>query len=145
MRHGLSCLSTGAVGRLERSLTVHSFLEPVELTVNPVQLREDEIGRKLDEAHRSGELRAAASYGKPLTADAAWEATPDEFRMGFKILKDAGVVPPEVELFHERARLRASLESASTEEDRIAMRRALSDLEQKLSIRLSAMRTSGAL
>ena len=113
--------------------------------MTPLQLREDEIGRRLEEAHRSGELQLAASYGKPMTADAAWEATPDEFRMGFKILKDAGVIPPEVELFHERARLRAVLDSACTEEDRIAARRALSDLEQKLSIRLSAMRTSGTL
>jgi Domain of unknown function (DUF1992) len=117
----------------------------LEVGLNPLQLREDEIGRKLEEAHKSGELQSAASYGKPMTANDGWEATPDEFRMGFKILKDAGVVPPEIELFHERARLRASLESVISEAERIKVQKELSELEQKLSIRLSAMSTSGAL
>jgi hypothetical protein len=117
----------------------------MEMPVNPLQLREDEIGRKLDEAQRSGELRAAQSYGKPLLGDAGWEQTPEEFRMGFKILKNAGVVPPEVELFHQRAQLRAALEAASTEPDRLALQKELSELEQRISLRLEALRSSGSL
>ena len=136
---------TRTLGVFAERTSIHSIPRIVEVALNPLKLREDEIGRKLDEAQKSGELQSAASYGKPMSADTCWEATPDEFRLGFKILKDAGVVPPEVELFHERARLRASLESASTETERIAVQRALSELEQKLSIRLSAMRASAAL
>lgn len=115
------------------------------MPVSPLQLREDEIGRKLDEAHRSGELSAAQSYGKPMLSDAGWEQTPDEFRMGFKILKNAGMVPPEVELFHQRAQLRAALEAASTEPDRLTIQKALSELEQRISLRLEALRSSGSL
>ncbi|MBA4342257.1 MAG: hypothetical protein C0423_08905 [Methylibium sp.] len=115
------------------------------MLVIPLQLREDEIGRKLDEAQRSGELSAAQSYGKPMLSDAGWEQTPDEFRMGFKILKNAGVVPPEVELFHQRAQLRAALEAASTEPDRLAIQKSLSELEQRISLRLEALRASGSL
>lgn len=76
---------------------------------------DDEIGRKLADAERSGELCAAPSFGKPLAVDAGWEMTPDEFKMPFKILRNAGIVPPDVELFHERARLRKTLEVASDE------------------------------
>ncbi len=117
----------------------------LEKLVIPLQLREDEIGRKLDEAQRSGELSAAQSYGKPMLSDAGWEQTPDELRMGFKILKNAGVVPPEVELFHQRAQLRAALEAASTEPDRLAIQKSLSELEQRISLRLEALRASGSL
>lgn len=117
----------------------------LEMLVIPLQLREDEIGRKLDEAQRSGELSAAQSYGKPMLSDAGWEQTPDEFRMGFKILKNAGVVPPEVALFHQRAQLRAALEAASTEPDRLAIQKSLSELEQRISLRLEALRASGSL
>jgi hypothetical protein len=115
------------------------------MPVSPLQLREDEIGRKLDEAQRSGELSTAQSYGKPMLSDAGWEQTPDEFRMGFKILKNAGVVPPEVELFHQRAQLRAALEAASSEPDRLGIQKALSELEQRISLRLEALRASGSL
>ncbi|MFN5046856.1 DUF1992 domain-containing protein [Roseateles sp.] len=113
--------------------------------MSPLQLREDEIGRKLDEAQLSGELSSAPSYGKPMLSDAGWEQTPEEFRMGFKILKNAGVLPPEVELFHQRAQLRAALEAASTEPDRLAIQKTLSELEQRISLRLEALRASGSL
>ncbi len=115
------------------------------MPVSPLQLREDEIGRKLDEAQLSGELSSAPSYGKPMLSDAGWEQTPEEFRMGFKILKNAGVLPPEVELFHQRAQLRAALEAASTEPDRLAIQKTLSELEQRISLRLEALRASGSL
>jgi len=80
-----------------------------------------------------------------MLSDAGWEQTPDEFRMGFKILKNAGVVPPEVELFHQRAQLRAALAAASTEPDRLALQKSLSELEQRISLRLEALRASGSL
>lgn len=108
-------------------------------------LIEDEIGRKLAEAERSGELRAAASFGKPMPIDAGWEQTPAEFRLPFKILRDAGIVPPEVELFHERARLRDAVERAGSPEERRTAQQRLSELEQKLALRLEALRVSGSL
>lgn len=109
------------------------------------ELIDDEIGRKLEEARRSGELEAAESYGKPMHDDAGWEQTPEEFRMGFKILKDAGVVPPEVELLRERSRLRQALEAASTDRERQELRASLSELEQKIAVRLEALRATGSL
>jgi hypothetical protein len=113
--------------------------------MNPLQVREDEIGRKLAEAHASGELRSAASYGKPLALDEGWQQTPEEFRLGFKILKDAGLVPAELALFHARAELRTRVQAEAPGLAREALQRELSELEQKIALRLEALRARGAL
>ena len=108
--------------------------------MNGPRLLEDEIGRKLAEAERSGELRAAKGYGEPLQADAGWEQTPDALRMPFKILKDAGVVPHEVEMLNKRATLRQEIESCSDDAARGELLKNLSVLEQSISLRLEALR-----
>lgn len=110
-----------------------------------LQLLEDEIGRKLAEAQQTGELRSAPSFGKPLASDAGWEMTPDGLKMPFKILKNAGIVPPEVELFQERAHLRESIQSVTDEATRHALQKQLAVLEQRLSLRLEALQRTGTL
>ncbi len=107
--------------------------------------QDDEIARYLREAAESGELARIDGYGKPLPEDAGWQATPDELRMPFKILKNAGFAPPEVALFHERARLVEAIEACSDESERSALRRRLSELEQRLALRLEKLRGSGTL
>jgi Domain of unknown function (DUF1992) len=93
----------------------------------------------------SGELAGTEGFGRRFSEDAGWEATPEALRMPFKILKNAGFVPAEVELFHERAALSASLEGCTSEPERIELRRKLSDLEQKIALRLEALRINGTL
>ncbi|MES2632691.1 MAG: DUF1992 domain-containing protein [Pseudomonadota bacterium] len=107
--------------------------------------QDEEIARHLREALASGELAGTQGFGKPLTQDAGWEATPEALRMPFKILKDAGVVPAEIELFHERAALTAALDSCESEPERVALRRKLSDLQQKITLRLESLRMNGSL
>lgn len=107
--------------------------------------QDEEIARHLREALESGELSRVEGYGKPLPEDAGWNATPEELRMPFKVLKNAGIVPPEVELFHERARLSAAVDAAANEDERRALRTRLSDLEQRLALRLEALRTQRSL
>ncbi len=106
---------------------------------------DDEIARHLQTAAESGELSSAEGYGKPLTHNAGWDETPEALRMPFKILKDAGVVPHEVEMFQERARLRTALEAASTPQERQEVQQRLSDLEQKLALRLESLRINASL
>jgi hypothetical protein len=101
---------------------------------------DEEIARYLQEAADSGELSRAKGYGKPWAEDPGWEATPEALRMPMKILKDAGVAPPEIELFHERARLRASIEAAAGPDERLALQTRLNELEQMLALRLEALR-----
>jgi Domain of unknown function (DUF1992) len=106
-----------------------------------LELVEDEISRNLAEALASGELRSAKGYGAPLIEGEGWSDTPDGLRMPFKILKDAGVVPHEVEMMKERADLRAQLEHATDGEQRRAITSRLAILEQSISLRLESLRT----
>ena len=59
-----------------------------------------------------------------------------EFRRPFKILKNASLPPPEVELFHRRATLRNALAQASSPEQRLVLQRQLAGLEQALALQL---------
>ena len=107
--------------------------------------QDEEIARHLREALASGELAGTPGFGKPLPEDAGWDATPEALRMPFKILKNAGFVPPEVELLHERAALSEALAACSNDAERAALRQQLSDLEQKIALRLESLRSHGSL
>ncbi len=107
-----------------------------------LKLLEDDIGRKLAESHSSGELRSAPSYGKPLNLGDGYEETPAELRMGMKILKDAGVAPPEVELMRQIEAQRLRVDAAP---DDTAARQQLADMRQRLALRLEKLRGSGPL
>ncbi len=102
---------------------------------------DEEIAKHLQEALAAGELAKASSYGKPMDNADGWDETPADLRMPFKILKDAGVPPPEIELFHRRARLREQLAAAPEGAGREAVRKALSELEQVIALRLEALRS----
>ena len=104
---------------------------------------DEAIADHLAQAQRSGELQGAPSYGKPLAEMAGWDETPVEFRLPFKILKNAGVPPPEIELFHRRAALRQALAAVSSDEERGRLQRELGELEQALALRLEGMRATG--
>jgi hypothetical protein len=106
---------------------------------------DEEIAARLAEAASSGELQSAESYGKPLRDPDGWDATPDALRLPFKILKDSGFVPPEVELFHQRARLRSAVAAALSADERDSLQRELAELEQKLALRLESLRVNAAL
>lgn len=101
---------------------------------------DDEIAARIAEAAASGELAAAPSWGRPLRPEDGWQQTPEALRMPYKILKNAGVPPPEIELFHERARLHAALDAALPDAERRDLQRQLSELEQKIALRLEGLR-----
>jgi hypothetical protein len=106
---------------------------------------DEEIARHLQKAAESGELASAKGYGKPLPEIDGWDDTPEALRMPFKILKDAGVVPAEVLWMQERAQLRKELEAAADEAERARLKKALTDLEQKIAVRLEALRINSAI
>ncbi len=99
----------------------------------------------LAQALRSGELQSAPSFGRPMEEAEGWAETPAEFRLPFKILRNAGIVPPEVEMFQRRAQVREELDRATDDATRATLRQRLSDIEQALALRLEGMRRSGAL
>jgi hypothetical protein len=103
------------------------------------------IAQHLQDALATGELQTIKGFGKPLSNDPDWEATPVEFRMAFKILKDSGFVPPEVDMFNQRAALKKQMDSVVSLDEKIVLMRQLSALEQSISLRLEAMRSTGNL
>ena len=110
-----------------------------------IRTLDEEIARHLQEALESGELAAARGFGQPLPEIPGWDETPEALRMPFKILKDAGVPPPEIALFHERARLREAVEACTDAAGREILRRQLSELEQRIALRLEALRINSTL
>lgn len=110
-----------------------------------IRSQDEMIAEHLDQALRSGELQSAESFGRPLAEAAGWAETPAEFRLPFKILKNAGVPPPELELFHRRARLREQIAGCASDGERKALLQQLSELEQALALRLEGLRSSGSL
>src|SRR5262249_4951314 len=110
-----------------------------------LRTQDELIAVHIAEALRSGELQSAPSLGKPMPQAEGWDETPAEFRLPFKILKNAGVMPPEIELFHRRAALRRDLEQVSSELEREILQQRLSELEQFIALRLESMRVRGIL
>jgi len=110
-----------------------------------LRLLEDHIGRSLAESEQSGELKTARSYGKPLDLGDGYDVTPVELRMGYKILKDAGVVPPEVELMREIEALQVQLDATTEGDAANALRQRIADKRLHLALRLERLRSSGTL
>ncbi|MEP7100093.1 MAG: DUF1992 domain-containing protein [Burkholderiales bacterium] len=106
---------------------------------------DEQIAQSLRDAQRSGELQSAASWGKPLDLADGYAQTPEELRMAFKALKDAGFVPPEVETMKQIAALREVIETEPDAAQAEAMRRRISELQQHLALRLEKLRSSGSL
>jgi hypothetical protein len=112
---------------------------------NRLRMVEDHIGRSLAESEKSGELRTAANFGKPLDFGDGYFETPEELRMGFKILKDAGFAPPEIELMREIGVFRESLDAATSDKDRTTKRTRLTELQLKLAMQMERLRSARQL
>jgi len=92
--------------------------------------------RKIREAMARGELDNLPGAGKPLAMDEDLSGVPAELRMAYKILKNAGFVPPEVDLRKEIVTLREMLGTLEDDEQR---RRVGRQLDFKL-LKLGMMR-----
>jgi hypothetical protein len=110
-----------------------------------LKLLDDHIGEHLRESEAQGELASAPSYGKPLCFGDGYDETPAELRMGMKILKDAGVVPPEVEAMREAAALEARIAQCSDAAERRVLQQRLSEKRQAIALRLEALARTRAL
>lgn len=92
--------------------------------------------RKILEAMERGEFDDLPGRGKPLVMEEELAGVPAELRMAYKVLKNAGFVPPEVELRKEIVSLREMLNGLEDDGER---RRARRELDFKL-LKLSMMR-----
>jgi DnaJ-like protein len=92
--------------------------------------------RKIREAMERGEFDDLPGKGKPLAMEEDLTGVPAELRMAYRILKNAGFLPPEVELRKEIATLRELVNSLEDDEARRKKRR---EIDFKL-LKLAMMR-----
>jgi hypothetical protein len=80
--------------------------------------------RKITEAIHRGELDNLALKGQPIRAENLSDV-PEELRMGFKILKNAGILPEELQLNREIITLRDLIESCREPDERKELKKTL--------------------
>jgi len=90
--------------------------------------------RKIEEAIRNGELDDLPLRGQPIPDDTL--GIPEEERVAFRLLKNAGVIPEELQLAKEIEKLRAKLEAAADPEERGRLTRRLSSAQAQRSFLL---------
>src|SRR4051812_1013953 len=103
---------------------------------SPLQLIEDHIAEHLRAAEATGELRHAPSFGRPLQFNDGYDQTPPELRLPMKILHDAGILPPEIELMQRLAALRQQAAATLDAEQARSVQQRASELEQLIRLRL---------
>lgn len=91
--------------------------------------------RKISEAVSRGELDDLPGAGRPLDLDDD-ALVPEDLRLAYRILKNAGFVPPEVEALNQIAQLENYVNQAS--EDAAARSKAL----RKLALLKTRVETS---
>ena len=96
---------------------------------------DDIIGGWVREAEKSGEVKNLPGYGKPLDLDDD-RHVPPRYRMAFRMLKNAGYTPPEVEMIKRVAQIRAELESEPSGTKRQSLQTELRETQQKLDVAL---------
>ncbi|HEY6073242.1 MAG TPA: DUF1992 domain-containing protein [Anaerolineales bacterium] len=85
------------------------------------------------EAMERGEFANLPGKGKPLDLSTYFE-TPEEVRMAFSMLKNAGMLPEEINLLQEMAALRERLKTEKTAAERDLLLRALSDKQLQYNL-----------
>ncbi len=73
------------------------------------------VEQRMKEAQRTGEFDDLPGKGKPLTLDDD-SMIPEELRVGYRILKNHGAVPPELERYREIQHLEQLIEQIRHDE-----------------------------
>ena len=84
------------------------------------------VEEKIRAAMEAGEFDNLEGAGQPLDLD-EYFAAPEDLRISFSVLKNARVLPREVELLKEIESLKSATASASSSEDKLRLRRELND------------------
>ena len=90
--------------------------------------------RRILEAMERGEFDDLPGKGKPLDLEDDDPMVPEELRMAYRMLKNAGMLPPELELRKEILRLSDLLDAVRDEGERRARRRELDYKLMKLNL-----------
>jgi len=94
---------------------------------------------KIKEAIANGEFENVRGKGKALDLD-AYFATPEHLRVGYSILKGAGIIPEELELLKQIDSLKKSLNSCTSQTEKRAIQRQLSEKITNFNMRMERFR-----
>lgn len=91
------------------------------------------VEEKIREAIANGEFDNLSGKGKPIDLT-AYFATPEDLRLGYSILKSAGVFPQEVELLKEIERLKEASQRCLSQDERDKLKREIDDKTLKFNL-----------
>jgi hypothetical protein len=94
---------------------------------------------KIKEAFAKGEFDNLPGKGKPLDLD-AYFTTPEHLRMGYSILKSADIIPEEMELLKQIEGLKTSLDSCTSQIEKRAIQKQLSEKITNFNLRMERYR-----
>lgn len=84
------------------------------------------VEEKIREAQQKGELDNLPGQGKPLNLDDL-SGIPEDLRAGYSILKNAGVIPEEMELKKEILSLQDLIDACHDDDERTRLRQKLTE------------------
>jgi hypothetical protein len=87
----------------------------------------------IKEAQERGEFDNLKGKGQPIDLDAYFE-TPEDMRLAYSALKNAGIVSPEVEILQEISALKERLASTYEEAQRSHIKKLIRDKELQLNL-----------
>jgi hypothetical protein len=91
------------------------------------------------EAMRRGEFDNLPGKGKPIDLTDYFN-TPEDFRLAYSIMKNAGVLPEEVEILKEIEALNNQLEVCKDEGKRKQLKKKIEDRKMRVSLLLEGNR-----
>jgi hypothetical protein len=94
---------------------------------------------KIRDAMARGEFDDLPGHGKPLELEDL-SRVPAELRMGYKLLRNAGCLPPELEARKEEARLGALLAATGDPEERAGLSRLRADARLRYQLLIERRR-----
>lgn len=91
------------------------------------------VEAKIKEAIRNGEFDNLPSKGKPINLD-NWARLPEDIRVGYTLLKNAGYVPEEVQLLKKVGELRRQFTSSNNQNEKAVISNKLRETELKYNL-----------
>jgi Domain of unknown function (DUF1992) len=97
------------------------------------------VDEKIKESIAGGEFDNLPGKGKPLDLD-VYFAAPEHLRMGYSILKNADIIPEEMELLKQIENLKKSLISCTGQIEKRAIQKQLSEKITDFNMRIERYR-----
>jgi len=92
------------------------------------------------EAIERGDFENLKGKGKPLDLNEYFD-TPEEVRLGYSILKNAGYIPEEMELLNQISGLRDEIHAATDKTKRTELQNKLGDAQLKYNLLMERNRS----